>query len=80
VTKDVDLKNMTAKEREEIKAQALALVDHINAGLCKDEMQCPSCNLMLPVVRRTEGERWLWSVDCRCGWSACGQGPPSRLQ
>lgn len=53
---------------------AKSALDAVTTGIDQETMPCLSCGL--PV--RVHKEPMSWSVECSCGWSACGSGPPKR--
>ena len=70
----IDLENMTPEQRASFVELAQAAMDHVNEGNIGDTMTCLACGK--PV--RIEREPMSWSVECTCGWSAAGSGPPAR--
>lgn len=63
--------DVSQAERMAQRAQAFLNQVKYNVG---EIMPCPQCGKQTP-IRRLGG---AWDVECLCGWSAAGSGPPAK--
>lgn len=68
--------DLCATDFDEMRDAAQRMTAHVKSGLIGDDMQCPSCGMLVPI--RRDHQEMTWDVHCGCGWSACGSGPPPR--
>jgi ribosomal protein L37AE/L43A len=61
---------------EEMNEVAKKLVANIKAASVGDTMRCPSCRKDAAIRRNAHNT--VWEVECTCGWSAAGSGPPAK--
>ena len=68
------LSEMTDEERAELAEEARATVEAVTLGVEQESMPCIWCGMPARVCR----VGMTWDVECACGWSASGSGPPRR--